>query len=110
MKPTELETRLDALEAARAALDAWQAQRDALRDLAKTEGALADLRRLLARDPIKPQICGLMDVPWISISNTAIAARIETLTLAGVAEYLARARLALADLPRLQREAGRNGR
>ncbi len=91
MKPTELETRLDALEAARAALDAWQAQRDALRDLAKTEGALADLRRLLARDPI-------------------IAARIETLTLAGVAEYLARARLALADLPRLQREAGRNGR
>jgi len=65
--------------------------RDALRDLAKTEGALADLRRLLARDPI-------------------IAARIETLTLAGVAEYLARARLALADLPRLQREAGRNGR
>jgi len=60
-------------------------------DLGKAEGVLADLRRLLARDPI-------------------IAARIETLTLAGVAEYLARARLALADLPRLQREAGRNGR
>lgn len=57
-------------------------------DLGKAEGVLADLRRLLARDPI-------------------IAARIETLTLAGAGEYLARARLALADLPRLQREAGR---
>ena len=57
-------------------------------DLGKAEGVLADLRRLLARDPI-------------------IAARIETLTLAGAGEYLARARVALADLPRLQREAGR---
>lgn len=57
-------------------------------DLGKAEGVLADLRRLLARDPI-------------------IAARIETLTLAGAGEYLARARVALAELPRLQREAGR---
>lgn len=57
-------------------------------DLGKAEGVLADLRRLLERDPY-------------------IAARIETLTLAGAGEYLARARVALADLPRLQREAGR---